>query len=185
MYDIINNQDLTKMVRLKFLRSELLYDIGQYGYVEGDVQKADADHLKEAKHQTQDVIQDGNIDLVTRRLDLALTHCRVVLHPYTKTPVEDGKTLDDTLRETQVYEIILHVPEDFPDGDAEHLEQLIHNLLIFYVLWGWLSITKPEAAEKWLIQANNMETEIKGALARRCGKVYRRMSPFDSGTGRR
>lgn len=178
-------EKLTKTVVLQFKRSELLDDINKYGHVEGDVMKADADHLKHGKHQTQDITQEVNIDLVTRHLDLALTWCRVKLHPYTKTPVADGKTLDDTLTATQTYEITMQVPEDFPDGDAEFLEQLIHNLLVYYALWSWLSITKPEGADKWLTKATLLVDEIKGALARTCKKVYRRMSPFDSGVTHR
>ena len=77
------------------------------------------------------------------------------------------------------------MPEDFSETTQDFLEELIHNLLIYYVLYWWLSMTKPEGAKKWLDLAERVETKIKGALARGCGKVYRRMSPFESGTGRR
>ena len=183
MYYIFENQDATKTVVLQFLRSELLNDLDQYGFVEGDVQKVSEDqvglkHLDHAKHQTQDITQDTNIDLVTRHLDLALSWCRVKLHPYTKTPVADGTALDDTLTATTTYVITLYVPEDFPEGDALFLEQLIHNLLVYYALWSWLSITKPEGADKWLANANSLVDEIKGSLARRCGRVKRPLQPF-------
>lgn len=185
MYYIIENKDGTKTVVLTFLRSELLNDLDQYGYVEGDVQRADADHLKHGKHQTQDITQDGNIDLVTRHLNLAFASCREALYPYSKKPVADGRETDDTLTATSEYVIELNVPEDFSETTQDFLEELIHNLLIYYVLYWWLSMTKPEGADKWLALAERVETKINGALARGCGKVYRRMSPFDSGTVRR
>ena len=183
--EITRNNNNTKTALLKFYRTELLNDLDQYGFVEGDVQRADAAHLEHGKHQTQDITQDGNIDMVTRWLDLELSRCREWLYPFTKTPSVTGAELDDTLGETGTYTIAMTVPEDFSDSTLQYLEQLIHHLLVWWVLWCWFSITKPEGAEKWLAQAKQVEDEIKGALARGCGKVYRRMSPFDSGTVRR
>lgn len=168
----------TKIVTLTFLRDELLNDIAQYGFVEGDVQRADADHLKEGKHQTQDVTQDGNIELVTRHLDLALSYCREALYPYTKRTVDDGVVLDDTLQATGTYVIELLLPDDYSQSTVVYLEQLIHNLLVYYVLWMWLGITKPEAADKWLSKYTALVDEIKGTLARRVGRVRRPVTPF-------
>lgn len=82
MYYIHQEQDRTKTVALQFLRTELLNDLDQYGYVEGDVQRVGdprneaEEHLRHGRHQTQDITQDGNIDIVTRHLDLALARCR-------------------------------------------------------------------------------------------------------------
>jgi hypothetical protein len=178
MYYIFENKDRTKTVVLTFLRNELLNDLDQYGYVEGDVMKADADHLKHGKHQTQDITQDGNIDIVTRKLDLKVAWCRETLFPYTKNPVMDNVTLDDVLQDTETYTIAMTVPSDFSDTTAEWLEQLIHNLLVWWVLYYWLSITKPEGAEKWLTLAKDSEEELEKAKSRLCGRVRRPLAPF-------
>ena len=178
MYKIINNPDRTKTVVLTFLREELLNDLDQYGFVEGDVMRADADHLKHGRHQTQDITQDGNINLVTRWLDLALARCREVLFPYSKSPVEDGTEMDDVLAETEYYTIEMNVPADFSQTTVDYLEQLIHHLMVWMVLYYWFSITKPEGAEKWLASAKQTESDIKGALARRCGRTRRPLRPF-------
>lgn len=193
MYYIFENGDGTKTVVLTFLRSELLNDMDQYGYVEGDVMRAsggqeeleELEHLDHGRHQTQDITQDGNVDLVTRWLNMKLAWCREALFPWTKNPVLDNVKLDDILTNPDIYTIAMTVPEDFSDSTAEFLEELIHNLLVWYVLYRWLSITKPEGAAKWREAADNAEKDLKGALARGCSKVYRRMSPFDSGTVRR
>lgn len=170
-------EEATKTITLQFLRSELLNDLDQYGFVEGDVMRADADHLKHGKHQTQDITQDGNINLVTRWLDLALARCREALFPYSKFPVETEQK-DDILGETQVYVIEMNVPKDFSQTTVDYLEQLIHHLVIWWVLYYWFSITKPDGAEKWLANAKSTEDDIKGTLARRCGRTRRPVRPF-------
>ena len=185
MYYIYNNEDGTKTVVLTFLRSELLNDLDGYGFVEGDVMntgdpKVEAhEHLRHGRHQTQDITQDGNIDLVTRWLNLKLAWCKEKgLYPFTKNPVMDNVTLDDILTNPDVYTITMTVPGDFSDTTAEWLEELIHNLLVWYVLYRWLSMTKPEGAEKWLVAEKDAEEQIKGALSRRCGRTRRKMRPF-------
>lgn len=178
MYYFTDNNDGTKTVVLQFLRAELLNDLDQYGFVEGDVQRADADHLKHGKHQTQDITQDGNIDLVTRWLDLALARCREALFPYSKVPAAPVTVMDDELKETETYTIEMNVPADFSQTTIDYLEQLIHHLMIWWVLFYWFSITKPEGAEKWLANAKSTEDDIKGALARRCGRTRRKTRPF-------
>lgn len=171
-------EELTKTITMKFKRVELLRDLEQYGYIEGDVMKADAEHLKHGKHQTQDIVQESGIDIVTRHLNLALASCREALYPYSKKPVADGRVTDDTLTATTEYVIELNVPEDFSETTQDFLEELIHNLLIYYVLYWWLSMTKPEGADKWLAAAEKAEKKIKGALARKCYAMKRPTSPF-------
>lgn len=183
MYYIYQNQDGTKTVVLTFLRNELLNDLDGYGFVEGDVQKSSEGqvgfkHLDHGKHQTQDITQDGNIDIVTRWLNLKLAWCREALYPYTKNPVMDNVTLDDILTNPETYTISMTVPEDFSETTAQYLEELIHNLLVWYVLFRWLSITKPEGAAKWKEAIDDIEPEIKGALARKCYAMKRPTSPF-------
>lgn len=183
-YYIFNNQDATKTVVLTFLRSELLNDLDQYGFVEGDVMrigdpKSEADdYLQHGKHQTQDITQDGNVDLVTRWLNLKLAWCREALFPWTRNPVMDNVTLDDILDDPETYSIIMTVPEDFSDTTVKYLEELIHNLLVWWVLYHWLSITKPEGAEKWLADEQRAEEDLKKTLAKRCGKTRRPLRPF-------
>lgn len=83
----------TKTVKLTFKREELLYDIRNNAYVEGDVMQANTEH---DRHQVQDIGEDGNIDRVTRVLDLAHAECAEALFPYTKENVEQETEMDDT-----------------------------------------------------------------------------------------
>lgn len=83
----------TKTVKMTFKREELLYDIRNNAYVEGDVMQAKTEH---DRHQVQDIGEDGNIDRVTRLLDLAHAECEEALFPYTKEDVEQETEMDDT-----------------------------------------------------------------------------------------
>ena len=168
----------TKTVTLTFLREQLLYDIKNIAYVEGDVLSDEAQH---SKHQVQDIGDEGNIDRVTRMLDLALAHCKEELYPFSKVDVESGVVLDDTLTETPTYTVSLLVPDDFSDTTAKYLEQLIHNLLVYLVLADWMSIANvanPNSATNWAAKAQGLEDEIKSALNRRTGRVRKFQSPF-------
>ena len=90
----------------------------------------------------------------------------------------DNVTLDDILEERETYTIVMTVPGDFSDTTAQFLEELIHNLLVWWVLYNWLSMTKPEGAEKWLVQEKEAENELKRSLSRLCGRVRRPLRPF-------
>lgn len=168
----------TKTVTLTFLREQLLYDIKNLAYVEGDVLPDEAQH---SKHQVQDIGEEGNVDRVTRMLDLALAHCVEALYPFSKVDVESGVVLDDTLTETPTYTVTLLVPDDFSDTTAKYLEQLIHNLLVYYVLADWMSIANvanPQSAANWAAKAQDLEDEIKSKLNARTGRVRKFQSPF-------
>ena len=82
----------TKTVKMTFKREELLYDIRNNAYVEGDVMQVKTEH---DRHQVQDIGEDGNIDRVTRVLDLAHAECEEALFPYTKENVEQETEMDD------------------------------------------------------------------------------------------
>lgn len=168
----------TKTVTLTFLREQLLYDIKNLAYVEGDVLSDEAQH---SKHQVQDIGEEGNVDRVTRMLDLALAHCVEALYPFSKVDVESGVVLDDTLTETPTYTVELLVPDDFSDTTAKYLEQLIHNLLVYLVLADWMSIANvanPKSAANWAAKAQDLEDEIKSKLNARTGRVRKFQSPF-------
>ncbi len=168
----------TKTVTLTFLREQLLYDIKNIAYVEGDVLPDEAQH---SKHQVQDIGEEGNVDRVTRMLDLALARCREKLYPYTKREVTSGTVINDVLTDTDTYTIEMLVPDDFSDTTVKYLEQLIHNLLVCYVLMDWMSIANianPKSAANWAAKAEEVESEIKNNLNARLGRVRKSQTPF-------
>lgn len=165
----------TKTVTLTFKREELLYDCKNLGYVEGDVMRTQDEH---DRHQVMDIGEDGNVDRVTRILDLGIAHCVELLYPYSKVPVEDETYMDDTLEDTDEYIVQLLVPDDFSQTTVTLLERLIHELLVDMVMADWMSITKPESKANWQEKIEQVETEIRTNLNGRCGRVRRTQTPF-------
>ena len=169
-------KERTKTVTLTFYRTQLLYDIKNLAYVAGDVLSDDAQH---SKHQLQDIGEDGNVDWVTRQLDLAMAYIVEMLYPYSKTDVEDTTTGDDTFEEKQAYVVSLLVPDDFSQTTVELLRNLIHNLLVYRVLMDWMGIVgNTSSVATWAQKIQGLEEEIAGVLTRRRGRTRKFQSPF-------
>ena len=165
----------TKTINLTFKREEILYDCKNYAYVEGDTMKTQDEH---DRHQVMDIGEDGNIDRVTRVLDLAFADCVELCYPYTKSVVGDETSLDDTLQERNALVLSMVVPDDFSQTTVELLRRLIHELLVYRVMADWTSHTKPESEAKWLRKAEDAESKITSSLNYRVGRVRRTLSPF-------
>ena len=163
-------------VTLTFKREELLYDIENLAHVEGDVMDEGAQH---ARHLTQDVGDEGNVDAVTRVLNRAASECVEMLYPYTKEEIPEGQeALDDVLTEPEVYEIKLTLPETFSLTTLKLLEHLIHEYLVCRVLADWMSITNPESEAGWEKKFTTLRNKIRTSLVSRTGKIRRKMKPF-------
>lgn len=186
----------TKTVNLTFKREELLYDIRNNAYVEGDVMQANTEH---DRHQVQDIGEDGNIDRVTRVLDLAHAECEEALFPYTKENVEQETEMDDTptfveqVEETPAEEFTNEIPDAKPTGDyvirllvpdeyskttVRLIVRYIHEYMVCRVLADWLSITNPPAAANWKAKQDEALEGMKEAVNFRTGRVRRTQTPF-------
>lgn len=167
--------EYNKQVRLTFFRNELLYDIRNYAFIEGDTKKTDDEH---DKHMIFDIGEKGNVDRVTRVLDLAFAHCVELCYPYSKREFGSKIARDDEFEVTDEYVMTLRVPDTFSQTTVEYMEKLIHELLVYMVLCDWMSLTKPESYENWLNKINFLEDEIKSTLGARNGRVRRPLNPF-------
>ena len=159
---------------LTFIREEIIYDVENYCFIEGDLKEGD----EHSKHQVFDVAQDGNIDRVTRVLDLTFERCVDLCYPYTKKEICKFTRRDDELEEEDEYVMKMNLPAHFSDTTVTLLEKLIHEILVCRVMEDWLSITNPKASEKWKIKADNLEAEVSSALTRRTRFVRRKLRPF-------
>lgn len=159
---------------LIFKRNRLLYDIENYAYIEGHVMETDNHHQR---HMVQDVGEEGNVDRVTRVLDLAVARCREMLYPYIRHEIHKPE-LDNDLKETPVYGMILKVPNDFSQTTLNLLERLIHEYLVCVSVADWLSITNPAKMEIWTVKAQEAESEVRTCLHARMGRIRRRCHPF-------
>ena len=170
----MEEKDGTLTAVLGFKRDQLLYDIKNYAYIEGSVMDTESNHNR---HMVQDVGEEGNVDRVTRVLNLTVAKCRELLYPYTKNELHRTE-LNDTLREPKVYGIVLSVPTDFSQTTLYLLENLIHEYLVCKDVSDWLSITNPAKAQVWEAKAEDAESEIRANLHARIARTRRRLHPF-------
>lgn len=162
-------------VTLTFKREQLLYDIKNYAYIESYIMPAESE---EAKHTVADVGEEGNVDRVTRVLDLGVSICRELLYPWAKKDIVNTG-LDDTLKERQQYIIKMTVPTTFSQTTLTLLERLIHEYLVCRGVADWLSITNPQKAEIWLAKAAEAESEIRVAIHSRTERTRIRQHFLD------
>jgi hypothetical protein len=175
-----NKPVYTNKVTLTFKRDELLYDIRNIAYVEGDVMPADSEH---DRHQVMDVGEDGNIDRVTRVLDVAFAECVEFLYPYSKQEVATEESRDDVLATTEEYVMVLKVPDDFSKTTVDLMEKYIHEFLVYMVLVDWMSITNLKnagSAQNWQAKLDVIKDEIESTLNAKRYRVRRTMHPFDN-----
>ena len=100
-------------VSLTFSREQLLYDIKNYAYVESHVMSPDTEH---ARHMVADVGEEGNVDRVTRVLDLGVAKCREMLYPWAKMSISNTE-FNDTLQEQAQYRIDMTVPTTMSENN--------------------------------------------------------------------
>lgn len=169
-----SSEENKRKVCLKFLRSELLYDIKNYAYIEGDVLGEDKQH---AQHVLVEIGEAGNVDRVTRIL--AVIHAAVIelLYPWTKTEALEEE-IDDRLFAPEEYVVELHVPEDVSRTTMHLLSRLIHEYMVYRVLADWLSIMNPQAAANWAAKAEAIASEIEEAKTTHKGVFTRNSHPW-------
>lgn len=170
----LDEQGGTVEAVLSFKRDQLLYDIANYAYIEGHVMETDNTHQR---HTVQDVGEDGNVDRVTRVLDLNVAKCREMLYPLIKHEIHRHE-LDDMLKETPAYGMVLNLPHGFSQTTLNLLERLIHEYLVCKSVADWMSITNPAKAPTWETKAQDAESEIRTCLHARIARVRRRCHPF-------
>lgn len=152
-----SGSDVTRVVRLKFLRDQLLYDIKNNAYIEGDVMGEEKQH---AQHVLVEIGEEGNVDRVSRILAVVHTAVIEMLYPYTKAePIEEE--IDNCLHAPEEYVVELNVPTTMSRTTLHHLSKLIHEFMVYCVLADWLSITNPQAAANWSAKAEAVKKEIE------------------------
>lgn len=167
-------RERTREAVLIFLRDELIYDIGNMAFVEGDIME---EGVQDSRHQLQDITADGNVDRVTRVLDLTFSWITEVLYPYARKDL-DYEWLSDKFQEKRYYALELRLPESFSDTTFVYMKNLIHELLVCRALYDWTLTTKPEAAPAWKLRGDDAASELRGVKARRGRRTRLRQSPF-------
>lgn len=169
-------QEEKRAITLKFRRKNLDYSISNNAYVNSHVMKDEAECTK---HMICDICEEGNRDRVTRIL--AVVHAGVIemLYPFTKLEAIEEEINDD-IWEPEEYVVEIHVPKTFSRTTAHLLSKLIHEYMVYRVLYDWLTMTggDPEAAKHWLEKAMEAAGEIDSIKNMRTGVLTRPMQPW-------
>ena len=163
---------------LNFKRKELLYDIANACYIMSDSLTSD----NHSKHNIIDIAQDGNVDWITRRLDLVNAEIQHLLSSFNKETVNEGDSTDDSFGEVDAYIYKLLVPDTFLSVTHKYLSQLIHNLMVDMCISSYLSDViggnSLGEAQLWLSEANEIKDKIKAALTARSKRMRVSQHPF-------
>lgn len=165
-----------KEVMLTYSRAELLYDAKNYAFVEGEVLDTENLHVR---HQVVDIGESGNIDRVTRVLNLAHAECVEMLYPYSKEEIPStGTEMGNALETPGNYIIPLKLPETFSLTTVQLIHNMVHEYLVCRVVADWMSITNPQSENKWIEKYSQMREKIQTCAVSRMGKMRRKCKPF-------
>lgn len=157
------------------LKSQLMYDIRTGAWVIGDVMKTEDDH---DRHQVQDIGEDNNVDWVARQLDLV--HGIVLQLLQKLTSIYVHSTIDDDVidYEREEYHYPLMLPVKMKQVTVKYLKELIHNLMVAWVIMDWMSITHKDEYQTWALKVEDLKEKIKDALDGNGGITQLRPSLF-------
>lgn len=170
----------TVSVQLKFLRSELLYDIKNYAYIESDLMGAGVQDDKlvlHVKHLLADIGEKGNVDRVSRILSLVHAEVVEMLYPYTKRELTQEE-ITDILEEPAVYAVDMNVPTTMSRTTINYLSKLIHEYMVYRVMADWTSMTYREVSSIWQAKADGLKEDINRAKSHRRTNLLRTSSPY-------
>lgn len=143
-------------------RSDLLHDISSLAYVIADVSEGkDSPH---ALHQTYDICQEGNIERVDSLLTLAAAEIGYALSPAGSLSVK-GDTYVLRLRHKS-RPIMFRITE------------LAREYMVASVLYGWLSVTLPAAADFWLHRKEDILASLRSTAAMPLAAFSRNTPPI-------
>lgn len=163
-----------RTVKLNFMRSQLLYDIENYAYVESHIIPDENVHQK---HIVSEIGEEGNVDRVSRIISVAHAGVTELLYPWTKVqPIEEE--IDDFLSAPDVYTVELTVPDTISRTTMVYLSKLIHEYMVYKALADWMSITNPNSAGNWAAKAQEAADEIVRAKSTHKGVFTRKLNPF-------
>lgn len=164
-----------KRITIELYREQLLYDISNIAFVEGDIMRVDDEHQR---HQVMDVVEDGNIDLVSRYIELAYSECVESLYAYSKRDVEDEHLEHDTLRERSVLRTELSVPDNFSSTTHERIARLMHEFIVSRVLSLWFGTSYPEKSAYYRALSDGHLSDINKSKNMRSKVVLRKLAPW-------
>lgn len=165
-----------KKATIKYKVSEIIYDVNNLAWIEGDIMSDDEGHKK---HQLVDITQKGNIDRVKRVLDMAFAEIVEKLYPHTKAEIKGEDVIFDNIPEdVDSYILELHLPSNYSITTLNLLKNYIHEYLVMRVLQDWLLIVYPDKAKAYDAKLEFVNNNIQKTIITRMMPVRRKLKPF-------
>ena len=148
---------------MKIEYKALLYDIANMAYVIADTGRDSLHSL----HRVRDIVEDGNIDRVSRVLGLAYVQVINILSPLLRSPRVDickdfsAKPRDYVLNFRNDRGCSFSLTKEI----KLHIKETVHEYMVCMVLADWLGITLPEASDVWKFRAEGCLTALRETCA--------------------
>lgn len=169
-------EDRKVKVDLQLYVSELMYDIENYAYIEGDVMKPKEEH---DRHMVTDIGQAGNIDRVKRILDIAYAECVEFLFPYTKEEAEEDMLVTDVRDDpSAAYRIRMVLPWTISKTTIDLLKKQLHEYMVCRALSDWFGIANIEKRDMWLGRMEDAKRGMMKILINKRTRVRLKQTPF-------
>lgn len=173
-YKILNRTDKKYLVLLEFKRKALLYDLANLGYIITD---STIKKTPEERHNIADITEDGNVDRVTRMMDLAHAKVMDILAKFVEHKLDTDTYGHDVLMDVDSYFVMLNIPSYVPGSAIGVLRTYIHEYIISFVMEDWLMLNG-EDASMWTAKKADLTAGIqKGFSKYRKGLVIKQ-HPF-------
>lgn len=164
-----------KLVEITLYRNSLIYDISNAAYIVADSTPELDDKVRSA---ITDICESGNVDRITRIMNMGYNELLNRLYAYTKERVLEENKVDDLFPEPEKYIIRMMVPEDFSKTTVSALGEYLHEYIVDIALADWLSITKKDEVATWQEKADVVMGKIRSMINDRVGAIRRKVSPF-------
>jgi len=172
-----NGKRCMRIATLTFSREQLLREISNCSYYEGNV----LDENDNKRHIVQEVLDDGMVCRVTKMLNLAYAEVVEMLYPYSNLQKAKGCNEDihcDVDDEVDKYVIVLTLPEGFSATTVNLLQYLSNEYMICRVMSDLLGISHHNGEDNWLVKLDDVKDKINRCKNNRSKPLRRKMHPF-------
>lgn len=147
------------------------YRVSNLAYIE-------AQSMEAAPQRMTDICEDGNIDRVDDVMRTAVHEVYDLLLPYSKSVTGCDNTADDNEHTSGGWNILLHLPDDFPEAEVDGIGTQAVEYISSRILKDWCALVKPESMPLWNERMQEAKENLSRALMKRCRRVRRTMSTF-------
>lgn len=163
------------IVIFRFKADNLLYDIKNIAFMTGDQLPEQPD--EKVRSNIQDVAEEGNVDFLRRKLELAYHEVKERLYTYLERMTFPVEIEDDDIRERHEYVMALRVPVEASESTLELVKNLIHEYLVNFTLAEWFAIVKKDEAQVYYGRCDTYIDRIKECMTHRIRHRQRPLFP--------